>query len=79
MKNYTCENPVYSENIKIIEPTDPAHADAVNAASIQLLQNTLVLNERVKEVEDNTSDILSGTSEPDASIGKDGDIYIRYV
>lgn len=41
MKDYTNNNPVFSEKIRITEPTDPAHADNINAAPIQLLQNTL--------------------------------------
>ncbi len=41
MKDYTSVNPVFSTKIRIVETTDPAHADNVNAAPRQLLQNTL--------------------------------------
>lgn len=41
MKEYTSDSPVFSESINITEPSDPAHADNVNAAPMQLLQNTL--------------------------------------
>ncbi len=41
MKNYTTSKPMFSESIEIVETTDPAHADNVNAAPKQLLQNTL--------------------------------------
>lgn len=41
MKDYTCENPVFSEKIRIVEVSDPGHADNVNPAPKQLLQNTL--------------------------------------
>lgn len=41
MKNYTIDNPEFSSNITICETTDTNHADNINAAPIQLLQNTL--------------------------------------
>lgn len=41
MKDYTNSSPVFSESIRITEPSDPAHADNVNAAPKQLLQNSL--------------------------------------
>lgn len=41
MKEYTNKNPVFSESIRVTEVSDPAHADNVNAAPKQLLQNTL--------------------------------------
>lgn len=41
MKDYTSAVPVFSLSIKVVETTDPAHADNINAASEQLLQNTL--------------------------------------
>lgn len=44
MKDYTSSGPVFSPNIKVVEATDPAHADNINAASKQLLQNDLVLS-----------------------------------
>lgn len=43
MKDYTSADPVFSETIEIIEATDPGHADNVNVATKQLLQNTLAL------------------------------------
>lgn len=42
MKDYTNKTPVFSESIRVTETSDPAHADNVNAAPEQLLQNTLV-------------------------------------
>lgn len=41
MKDYTNIEPKFSESIRITETSDPAHADNINAAPIQLLQNTL--------------------------------------
>lgn len=43
MKDYTSESPVFSEKIRILDISDPGHADHVNEATEQLLQNTLVL------------------------------------
>ena len=43
MKNYTPSLPIFSPSILVVEVSDPAHADNVNAAPKQLLQNDLVL------------------------------------
>ncbi|MCM1045651.1 MAG: tail fiber domain-containing protein [Candidatus Gastranaerophilales bacterium] len=45
MKSYTNGNPQFSESIQITEATDLSHADNVNPAPMQLLQNDLVLRE----------------------------------
>ncbi len=45
MKDYTNKNPVFSETIRVTETSDPAHADNINAAPEQLLQNTLANRE----------------------------------
>ena len=42
MKDYTPENPVFSETIKVYETSDPAHADLLNVPLMQIHQNTLV-------------------------------------
>lgn len=41
MKEYTNAAPEFSPSIQVVETTDPAHADNINAATKQLLQNTL--------------------------------------
>ena len=41
MKEYTNTQPEFSKSIQVVETTDPAHADNINAATRQLLQNTL--------------------------------------
>lgn len=41
MKDYTNSNPTFSKSLKIIEVSDVVHADIVNTALIQLMQNTL--------------------------------------
>lgn len=43
MRDYTSSAPVFSSAIKIVETTDPVHADNANAAAMQLIQNDLVL------------------------------------
>lgn len=47
MKEYTTTAPVFSDSIQIVEPTDPGHADVVNAATKQLLHNTIALAARI--------------------------------
>ena len=41
MKEYKNTSPVFADAIQIVETTDPAHADNINMAPTQLLQNTL--------------------------------------
>lgn len=48
MKDYTSNEPTFSSKIQVVETTDPAHADNINAAPKQLLQNTLA-NRQVLE------------------------------
>ncbi len=42
MREYTLNNPAFFDKITITEPTDTNHADNINAAPIQIFQNTLV-------------------------------------
>lgn len=41
MKEYKNTSPAFSQSIFVVETTDPAHADNINVATTQLLQNTL--------------------------------------
>lgn len=50
MKEYTSSAPVFSGSIQVVETTDPAHADNINAAPKQLLQNTLALYTYIEEL-----------------------------
>lgn len=43
MKDYTNKNPTFADTIKIIEKTDPVHADVANEPTKQLLDNDLCL------------------------------------
>ena len=56
MKEYTEQNPVFSDTIQITEITDAAHADNINAAPKQLLENTLVLKEKMEQAEQMIND-----------------------
>ena len=47
MKDYTSENPAFSDMVEILETSDPGHADIINQAIKQLLQNTLVLKNMI--------------------------------
>lgn len=45
MKDYTVTGPIFHESLKIVEPTDPAHADNVNAGPQQIFENTIYLKQ----------------------------------
>lgn len=65
MKDYTTSVPEFSDSIKILETTDPGHADNVNVTTIQLFQNTLVLLEILSEesIKEAFSSVFAGTEE----------------
>lgn len=50
MKEYTNTQPEFSKSIQVVETTDPAHADNINAATKQLLQNTLANRQLIGEL-----------------------------
>ena len=50
MKDYTSNNPIFSDKIKIVEVSDPGHADNVNQAPMQLLQNTLANRKAIENI-----------------------------
>lgn len=54
MKEYTCEEAIFSDSIMITETTDPAHADNINDAPKQLLQNTLYLKKDIGRMKKQT-------------------------
>lgn len=47
MKQYTEQEPVFSESIPIVEETDLVDANNANASAKQLLQNTLILSQAI--------------------------------
>lgn len=50
MKDYTNETPVFSESIRVTETSDPAHADNINMAPIQIFQNTLCNHDSIEKI-----------------------------
>ena len=50
MKDYTNNTPIFSEALKITETSDPAHADIVNTAPIQIFQNTLCNRQSIEQL-----------------------------
>lgn len=50
MKDYTNNTPEFSEIIKILETTDPGHADILNEPLKKLFQNTLVIRDAIQEL-----------------------------
>ena len=51
MREYTSNDPVFSESISVTETSDPAHADNINRAPMQIFQNTLCNRKAIEEVE----------------------------
>lgn len=62
MKDYTVEDPKFSESVKIIETTDAGHADNVNVSTEQLLQNTLVNRKGLDDKVDKEGDVSNTTA-----------------
>lgn len=59
MKDYiVSEKPTFSEKIKIVEVTDPVHADNANAAAKQLIENDIALKK-----------MLENKAEPEEGMG----------
>lgn len=52
MKKFTVEKPEFNESIMIVETTDPAHADNVNASPKALIENDLYLKEQVEKAQE---------------------------
>ena len=51
MKEYTEQNPVFSDTIQITEITDPAHADVINTPIKQLFGNTVANKENIEHTQ----------------------------
>ena len=47
MTTYTNKNPAFSYSIPIVETSDPAHADNINASAKQLLQNDIAIKKEI--------------------------------
>jgi hypothetical protein len=51
VKTYKPETSEFADEIEIPEKTDRAHADIINAAPKQLLQNTIALKEQLGDID----------------------------
>ncbi len=58
MISYTEKKPVFSESIQITEPADRAHADNINAAPKQLLQNTMANKTEIEKQAEKLKNLL---------------------
>lgn len=93
MKNYTVENdPVFSESIRVTETSDPAHAENINAAPKQLLENTLANKAAIEEIKQGEQEVAfedytgeeAAIPEPEEAInqltsGKKDKLFRQYV
>ncbi len=53
MKKVGAENPVFSDEIEILETTDTNHADNFNVGTLVLFKNTLANRKEIEEVKEN--------------------------
>lgn len=60
MKKYKNDNPEFSNEIDIVEVTDPNHADNINKADKQTFENTLVNKQGIEQLEKNKVDKING-------------------
>ncbi|MDE6052161.1 MAG: hypothetical protein K2G55_00050 [Lachnospiraceae bacterium] len=74
MRDYTEKNPRFSDTIRITDVSDPGNAQLLNAAPIQLLQNTLINHELIKKLEEKTGAAAEYESE---SVYKSGDYCLH--
>lgn len=53
MREYRSDTPEFKDVIKITDPTDPAHADNINSAPIQVFENTLANKNAIENLKRN--------------------------
>lgn len=73
MKNtYKTDNPQFSDTLKELETTDPAHADVFNEINRELFENTVYLKEKISDLQFSVSNgILCVTYEDGTEEGAD--------
>ena len=59
MKDYTIDNPEFSDRVSVVETNDPAHADVINTPIKQIFGNTVANKKAVRETRDNVNRQLS--------------------
>lgn len=62
MKEYTSPSPRFSDKIKVLETSDPVHADNVNVTTKQLLDNDTCLKNAISKNESVTTLVAGQTS-----------------
>ena len=50
MKDYTIDNPEFSEKVSVVETNDPAHADVINTPIKQLFGNTVAIMKELAKI-----------------------------
>lgn len=63
MESYTIDTPEFSTNITISETTDTNHADNINIAPKQLLQNTLVNRDNIEALQQAVQEVYQNANE----------------
>lgn len=63
MESYTIDTPEFSTNITISETTDTNHADNINTAPKQLLQNTLVNRDNIEALQQDVQEVYQNANE----------------
>ena len=58
MKDYTENNPVFSDKVAMLDPTDPDHADNFNVPLKQLADNSQYLKHAVDDTKDSTASFV---------------------
>ena len=75
MQKYTTDNPVFTEELPLLETTTPAHADNFNYINQQLFENTLYLNKQQKEQQTVTaSDTTLGRVKLSSAVDEASDV-----
>jgi len=70
MKDYTTDTPEFSDVIKVIETSDPVHAEIPNITFRQLFQNTLCNRKLIKNPEFDDSGEVEGITGKESLLNK---------
>ena len=69
MKQYTTDNPSFSDSVYILETTDTNHADNFNEATKQLYQNTMYNKAEIDKLNGFSYDAATETLIIPATVG----------
>lgn len=80
MKQYTNNDPSFSESVEILETTDTNHADNFNVATKKLMDNTLALKKEVEAAKEESHDFVDDTTGKKVKMGIDnGLVYFETI